>query len=110
MLDLAAARMRRGRVMLGSTRSKVLTALADAVTSLPLGHPTRVAVDGRSAAGKTTLADELAHAVCTSGREVVRASIDDFHRPGHKDRSRHGGWTPRSYYDKGYDYDAFRLR
>jgi len=82
--------------------------LADVVTSLRVGHPTRVAIDGRSAAGKTTLADELAEAVRARAREVIRASIDDFHLPGHKYRSRLGGWTPRSYYEEGYDYDAFR--
>jgi uridine kinase len=89
-------------------RTKVVTTLADVVTSLSVGHPTRVAIDGRSAAGKTTLADELADAVQAQGREVLRASIDDFHRPGHKGRSQRGGWTPRSYYDEGFDYDAFR--
>jgi uridine kinase len=90
------------------TRGAVVDALADAVTALPLGHPTRVAVEGRSAAGKTTLADELAGAVRARAREVLRASIDDFHRPGHKYRAQRGGWTPRSYYDEGYDYEAFR--
>jgi uridine kinase len=89
-------------------RSAVVDALADVMTALPLGHPTRVAVDGRGAAGKTTLADELAEAVRARAREVLRASIDDFHRPGHKYRSQRGGWTPQSYYDEGYDYDAFR--
>ena len=92
----------------GDARSTVIAALADAVTALRLGHPTRVAVDGRSAAGKTMLADELAEAVRARAREVLRASIDHFHRPGHKHRSQRGGWTPRSYYDEGYDYDAFR--
>ncbi len=95
-------------MMPGEMRDEGIAALANTVTSLRLGHPTRVAVEGRSAAGKTTLADELADAVRGRGREVIRASIDDFHRPGHKDRSRRGGWTPRSYYDEGYDYDAFR--
>ena len=92
----------------GMTRSALVDALADAVTALQLDHPSRVAVDGRSAAGKTTLADELAAAIRARGREVIRASIDDFHRPGHKYRSQRGGWTPRTYYDEGYDYDAFR--
>jgi len=82
--------------------------LAGIVASLSLGHPTRVAIDGRSAAGKTTLTDKLAQAVHANGREVLRASIDDFHRSGHRDRGRHGGWTPQSYYDEGYDYQAFR--
>ena len=91
----------------GQARRKVIDALADAVTALRVGHPTRVAVDGRSAAGKTTLADELADAVRERAREVIRASIDDFHRPGHKYRSQRGGWTPHTYYEEGYDYAAF---
>jgi uridine kinase len=37
-----------------------LRPIVDWITSLELGHPTRVGVDGRSAAGKTTLADALA--------------------------------------------------
>src|SRR2546425_10546769 len=57
--------------------------------------------------GKTTLADELAEAIRRRGREVLRASIDDFHLPGHKFRSQRGEWTPRSYYDEAYDYDTF---
>lgn len=92
----------------GATRDGLISALADAVTAIRVDHPMRVAIDGRSAAGKTTLADELAAAVRARGREVLRASIDDFHRPGHKDRSLRGEWTPQSYYDEGYDYAAFR--
>jgi uridine kinase len=90
----------------GSASAEVVTALVDAVTSVRVGHPTRVAIDGRSAAGKTTFADELAQAIQARGRDVIRASIDDFHRPGHKHRS---GWTPRTYYDEGFDYEAFRV-
>ena len=87
---------------------EMIQTLARVIATLSLAHPTRVAIDGRSAAGKTTLADKLAHAVHAKGRDVVRASIDDFHRSGHRDRGRHGGWTPQSYYDEGYDYHAFR--
>ncbi len=89
-------------------RVEMVQSLARVVASLSLGHPTRVAIDGRSAAGKTTLADELAQAVRASGRNVVRASIDDFHYPGHRDRGRHLAWTPQSYYDEAYDYQAFQ--
>jgi uridine kinase len=85
-----------------------LRPIADRITSLELGHPTRVGVDGRSAAGKTTLADALAEVVqATTSRPVLRASIDDFHRPGHKFRSMREEWTPQSYYDESYDYLAF---
>jgi len=41
----------------------------------------RTAIDGPDAAGKTTLADELAVALRERGRDVIRASIDGFHRP-----------------------------
>jgi uridine kinase len=39
-------------------------------------HPTRVAIDGVDAAGKTTLDDELAEVLRERGRGVIRASID----------------------------------
>lgn len=93
--------------MLIDARSEVSNTLADVLTSLNLPHPTRVAVEGRSAAGKTTLADNLAEAVRARGREALRASIDDFHPPGYKFRSQRGEFTPRAYYDEGYDYRAF---
>lgn len=88
-------------------RAALLTALAALITSITPERPLRIGIDGRSAAGKTTLADELATALRAAGREVMRASIDDFHLPGHAGRSRRGEWTPQSYYDEGYDYDAF---
>jgi uridine kinase len=82
--------------------------LAAIVAAVRLVHPIRVGVDGPSAAGKTTLADALGARLGELGRDVVRASIDDFHRPGHKFRSQRGEWTPQTYYDESYDYLAFR--
>jgi uridine kinase len=52
-----------------------------------------VAIDGPDTAGKTTLADELADALLGRGREVVRASIDDFLRP-RDERHRRGPDSP----------------
>lgn len=92
------------------SRQAVISALANAIAALNLDHPSRVAVDGRSAAGKTTLADELAEELRTRAYGVLRASIDSFHYPGHKYRSQRGEWTPRSYYDKGFDYNSFSER
>jgi uridine kinase len=43
-------------------------------------HPLRVALDGPDAAGKTSLADELADRLAQR-RHVIRASADDFQRP-----------------------------
>jgi uridine kinase len=42
------------------TRGALLDRLAGAIESVSTSHPLRVAVDGPPAAGKTTLADELA--------------------------------------------------
>lgn len=41
-------------------RGEFVTRLAEAISSVTTTHPLRVAIDGPSASGKTTLADELA--------------------------------------------------
>jgi len=50
---------------------RVLAELADAIVRLRLAHPTRVGVDGVDAAGKTTLADELAGQIERRGRPAT---------------------------------------
>ncbi len=63
------------------TRDELLAHLAEAVGSVMIAHPTRVAIDGVPGAGKTTLADELAVVLRAQGREVIRATIEDFLNP-----------------------------
>lgn len=63
------------------TRDELLSRLAEAVGSVTVAHPTRVAIDGPPAAGKTTLADELAVVLRAQGRDVIRATIEDFLTP-----------------------------
>ncbi len=61
----------------GGPRDRVISELADEVLGVERVHPVRVGVDGSSAAGKTTLADELAGVLRKpSGREVIRAEFD----------------------------------
>src|SRR5919198_4461184 len=81
--------------------------LADRVEAVRRPHPVRVAIDGVDAAGKTTLADELAADLRRRGREVVRASMDDVHRP-RAERYRRGELSPDGYYHDSFDYDALR--
>jgi len=57
-----------------------------------LDEPWRVAVDGVTAAGKTTIADELGQRLGAG-----RMSIDDFHRP-----------PPHEYYPDSFDFVRFR--
>jgi uridine kinase len=87
------------------TRDEMLARLAEAVGSVTVVHPTRVAIDGPPAAGKTTLADELAVILRTQGREVIRATIDDFLFP-RAQRYPRGEYSAEGCYFDTHDYDA----
>jgi uridine kinase len=87
------------------TRAEMLGRLAEAVGSVTAPHPTRVAIDGPPAAGKTTLADELAVVLRTRGREVMRATIDDFLFP-RAQRYPRGEYSAEGCYFDTHDYDA----
>ena len=88
-------------------RSRCLETLARLVLAVDRPHPVRVAIDGPDAAGKTILADELAPLVERSGRPVIRASIDGFHRPRAL-RIARGPDSPEGYYHDSFDYPALR--
>ncbi|MEV4636844.1 cytidylate kinase family protein [Actinoplanes sp. NPDC049548] len=87
------------------TRDEVLGHLAEAVGSVTAAHPARVAVDGPPAAGKTTLADELATVLRTRGRDVIRATIDDFLYP-RAQRYPRGEYSAEGCYFDTHDYHA----
>lgn len=82
----------------------VLAFLVDQMGRLPAHRPLRVGIDGRSGAGKTTLADSLADRLEALGRACLRASLDEFHPPGHQQREKSGALTPAEYLRSGYDY------
>jgi uridine kinase len=87
------------------TRGELLDRLAGAIESAAISHPLRVAVDGPPAAGKTTLADELALLLRGRGREVIRASTESFQRP-RAQRYRRGEFSPEANYHDSFDYDT----
>ena len=87
------------------TRGELLGRLDEAVGSVTIAHPTRVAVDGPPAAGKTTLADELAIVLRAQGRDVIRATIDDFLFPRAR-RYPRGEYSAEGCYFDTHDYDA----
>ena len=72
-------------------------------------HSSRVlvAVDGRTAAGKTSFAHELGHALAGGGRTVLRACLDDFKRPW-RDRHLYDRETGEGYYRNAFDYEALK--
>jgi uridine kinase len=67
----------------------------------------RVAVDGPDGSGKTTFADELAAAVRSLGRPVVRVSLDGFHNV-RAVRHRQGRESPQGFWQDAYNYRRFR--
>lgn len=91
-----------------ATRKHVIDELADRVLAVTVAHPTRVGIDGHSAAGKTTLADELATTLRgKTSRRVLRVMIDHFKQ--HVDlRTRYPPGSPESYYFEMFDVDAIR--
>jgi uridine kinase len=90
------------------SRLQVLEYLASRVSAIHLAHPTRVAIDGIDAAGKTTLAKELAGLLVAKGCNVLAASLDGFHHP-RETRYRVGSLSPKGYYHDSFDYNALLL-
>jgi uridine kinase len=86
-------------------RVELLDRLIELIAPERAERPIRVAIDGPDAAGKTTLADELASVLRADGREVIRASADDFLRPKEQRHAR-GADSPLGYYLDAVDYDA----
>ena len=89
-------------------RQRVLGGLAARILALRLDHPARVGIDGHSAAGKTTLADELAAALRgPTARPVLRVSLDRFKRQVDR-RTQYPPGSPESYYFEMFDIEAIR--
>lgn len=68
-----------------------------------------MAVDGYTAAGKSTFADELAEEIRSRGRSTLRASLDDFKRPW-RDALQQGydRTSGEGYYRNAHDFDSAR--
>src|SRR6185369_3260977 len=91
-------------------RAEVLAELARVVLEVVRPHPVRVAIDGCSAAGKTTLADELAQVLRDrTDREIIRAGIDYFKR-AFALRTAYPVDSPEGYYLDTWDNEAIRDR
>lgn len=85
-----------------SRREHLVEAVADELAGRRVAGRVRVAIDGPDAAGKTTLADDLAVLVGMRG-PVTRLSIDRFHNPEAIRRQR-GPLSPEGLYLDSFDY------
>jgi len=89
-------------------RDAVVAKLAERVLAVTRPHPVRVAIDGCSAAGKTTLGDELAEVLRQrTTRTVIRVGIDHFKRAVDL-RMAYPPDSPDSYYLDSWDHTAVR--
>jgi uridine kinase len=89
------------------TRDELLERMAGAIEAVPAVCPVRVAVDGPPAAGKTTLADELAMVLRARDREVIRVTIESFMLP-RAQRFLRGEYSAEACYRDSFDYGALR--
>ena len=87
------------------THEALLHEIARRVLQLQTPGTTRVGIDGVDGAGKTTLANDLARGLASEGRQLIRASIDDFHHP-REYRYRLGRDSPEGYYRDSFDLDT----
>jgi uridine kinase len=89
-------------------RHTALTQLTERILSLPTKGPAlRVGIDGPDAAGKSTLAGELAALLQAAGGPVIRSSVDQFHLPK-KIRYTRGDLSPTGYYADSFDLSALK--
>ena len=87
------------------TGGHIIRELGGLICKVERHHPVRIAIDGVDAAGKTTLADELALVLEETGRPVVRASVDGFHNP-RAIRCQQGVDSPEGYYRDSFNHAA----
>lgn len=87
------------------SRVDALSEMVRKLARLHPDHPARVAIDGRTASGKTTLANELADLIAGQGRPVIRSSIDGFHRT-RAERHARGRHSAEGYYYDARDLSA----
>jgi uridine kinase len=89
-------------------RRKLLEIIIDKILKIKTERPLLVAIDGVDAAGKSTLAIELANKLQEHKVEVIEASIDGFHNP-RVVRYRRGADSAEGYYLDSFNLAALKL-
>jgi uridine kinase len=87
-----------------TARTALIARIAHQIVNLG-DHRLRVAIDGFTAAGKTSFGHELAEQIADAGRPVLRASLDDYKKPW-RDRHLYDRESGEGYYRNAFDYQA----
>jgi uridine kinase len=93
---------------LSMARTELIGEVGDRICRLGPGR-LRVAIDGFTAAGKTSFGHELAAAIRRRGRSTLRASLDDFKNPWRE--AREFGYdrvSGEGYYRNAPDFSSAR--
>ncbi len=90
----------------GAERASVLETVVEKIDSLG-PHRLRIAIDGLTASGKTSLGHELARELARRGRFTFRASLDDFKRPWHQ-ANQYDRISGEGYYRNAFDLPRVR--
>jgi uridine kinase len=86
---------------------EVVEQVSSGIDSIKDGQPVRVAIDGRTASGKSTFARALSAQLMRCGRSVVHTTIDGFHNPK-TIRYARGRMSAEGYYHDARDLAAVR--
>jgi uridine kinase len=93
---------------LSAARTALIEQVAERIDGLRPGRR-RVAIDGFTAAGKTSFGHELAAALRRRGRATLRACFDDFKNPWREARELgYDRITGEGYYRNAYDFRSAR--
>lgn len=91
-----------------AARTALVREVAGRIAGLGSGR-LRVAVDGYTAAGKTSFGHELAAALRVLGRPTARACLDDFKNPWREAREQgYDRTSGAGYYRNAYDFASAR--
>jgi uridine kinase len=85
-------------------RTELISEVADRINALGPDR-LRIAVDGRTAVGKTSFGHELAAALNALGRPTLRACFDDFKNPW-SEAHLYDRLSGEGYYRNAYDFPA----
>ena len=85
-------------------RTELISDIAGCINALG-PERLRIAVDGRTAAGKTSFGHELAAALNALGRSTMRACFDDFKNPW-SEAHLYDRISGEGYYRNAYDFPA----
>jgi uridine kinase len=88
-------------------RACLLETLAERTLASRRNQPFRIGIDGLSATGKTTLADDLAAFLEPRAIHVLRAGLDNFKRPWSESHL-YDRTSGEGYFRNAYDYDLIR--